>query len=270
MAIQTFTSGQVLTAAQQNALQTNDYNWTITPKTASYSLVAADKGTIITMTNASATTITANTSTLATGDLVKIVNLGAGACTLTSGTCTISSASSLLLRQYASGSLWFTSTNTAIFIADQSTPETAIFNETQSASTNGGSITAATWTKRTLNTSVINTISGCSIASSVITLGAGTYLINAQIPGDQLDNFKARLQNTTDASTTLFSQNAYTISSAGYATVNALIMGTFTITAAKNFEIQMYSQVTSGATGLGRGVAAYTSLFTQVQLTRLS
>lgn len=270
MAIQTFTSGQVLTAAQQNALQTNDYNWSITPKTASYSLVAADKGTIITMTSASATTITANTSTLATGDLVKIVNLGAGACTLTSGTCTISSASSLLLRQYASGSLWFTSTNTAIFIADQSTPETAIFNETQAAGTNGGTIAAATWTKRTLNTSVVNTISGCSIASSVITLGAGTYLINAQPNAEQCDTWKARLQNTTDATTTLFSQNAYSLSSSGYASTVANIMGTFTITTAKNFEVQQYVQTAPGATGLGRGSAAYTSLYTQIQITRLA
>jgi hypothetical protein len=161
--------------------------------------------------------------------------------------------------QYYDGSSW-TSLGTTF----------AIFNETQAASTNGGSITAATWTKRTLNTTQINQISGCSIASSVITLGAGTYSINAQTPGDQLDNFKARLQNTSDSTTTLFSQNAYTISSAGYATVNALIMGVFTITSAKNFELQMYSQVTSGATGLGRGVAAYTSLFSQIQIQRLA
>ena len=146
----------------------------------------------------------------------------------------------------------------------------AIFNETQAANTNGGSITAATWTKRTLNTTQYNTISGCSIASSVITLGAGTYLVNAQAPGDALDNFKARLQNTSDSTTTLFSQNAYTISSAGYATVNALIMGVFTITSAKNFELQMYSQTTVGATALGRGVAAYTSLFSQIQIERLA
>jgi hypothetical protein len=270
MAIQTFTSGQVLTAAQQNALQTNDYNWTVSAKVASYSLVAGDKGTIITMTNAAATTITANTTTLATGDIVKIMNLGAGACTLTSGTCTISSAGSLVLGQYASGSLWFTSTNTAIFIRDASQPQVAIFNETQAAGTNGGIISAATWTKRTLNTTQTNTISGCSIAASVITLGPGTYSINAQPNQECGDSWKARLQNTTDATTTLFSQNAYSISSSAYAATIAPIMGTFTITAQKNFEIQQYAQTVTGATGLGRGVAAYTSLFTQVEITRFA
>ena len=43
MAKQTFTTGQVLTAAQVNSLQTNDFNQTVSAKTASYVLVAADK-----------------------------------------------------------------------------------------------------------------------------------------------------------------------------------------------------------------------------------
>ena len=146
----------------------------------------------------------------------------------------------------------------------------AIFNETQAAGTNGGSITGATWTKRTLNTTQVNTLTGCSIASSVITLAAGTYLVNAQVNGDQLGLFKARLQNTTDSTTTLLSQNAYSYDTAGYATTVAGIIGAFTITGTKNFELQQYSQVNSGATGLGRGSAAYTSLFTQVQITRIA
>jgi hypothetical protein len=45
MAIQDFVAGQVLTAAQMDALQANDYNQTVSNKTASYTLVAADKGT---------------------------------------------------------------------------------------------------------------------------------------------------------------------------------------------------------------------------------
>ena len=55
MAIQDFVAGQVLTAAQMDSLQANDYNWTVSNKTASYTLVAADKGTRIVMSNAGAT-----------------------------------------------------------------------------------------------------------------------------------------------------------------------------------------------------------------------
>jgi hypothetical protein len=61
MALTTFTLGQVLTAAQLNAVQANDYNQTVSTKTASYTLVAADKGTRVVMNAAGATTITVNT-----------------------------------------------------------------------------------------------------------------------------------------------------------------------------------------------------------------
>lgn len=117
MAIQTFTAGQVLTAAQQNALQANDYNWTVSNKTASYTLVAADKGTRIVMSNASATTITVNTGLFNAGDTLFIQNIGAGTCTITAGTATVTTASSLALAQWGGGTLYFTSASAAIFFS---------------------------------------------------------------------------------------------------------------------------------------------------------
>jgi hypothetical protein len=96
-------------------LQTNDYNQTVSAKTASYVLVAADKGTRITMSNAGATTITVNTSLFAAGDTLFITNIGAGACTITAGTATVSTASSLVLAQYDSGTLYFTSAGVSIW-----------------------------------------------------------------------------------------------------------------------------------------------------------
>ena len=118
MAIQTFTAAQVLTAAQMNALQANDYNQTVSAKVASYTLVAADKGTRITMSNASATTITVNTSLFAAGDSLRIQNIGAGACTITAGTATVTSAGPLALIQWAGGQLFFTSASAAIWFPD--------------------------------------------------------------------------------------------------------------------------------------------------------
>ena len=75
MAKQSFVTGQVLTAQQVNDLQTNDFNQTVSAKTASYTLVAADKGTRITMNSTSATTITVNTGLFAAGDTLFIQNL---------------------------------------------------------------------------------------------------------------------------------------------------------------------------------------------------
>jgi hypothetical protein len=119
MAIQDFVSAQILTAAQMDALQANDYNQTVSNKIASYTLVAADKGTRIAMNSASATTITVNTSLFSAGDTLFIQNIGAGTCTITAGTATVSTASSLALAQFGGGTLYFTSAGVAIFFSQQ-------------------------------------------------------------------------------------------------------------------------------------------------------
>ena len=117
MAIQTFVADTILTAAQMNALQGNDYNQTVSTKTASYTLVAADKGTRVVMNNASATTITVNTSLFSAGDTLFLQNIGAGTCTVTAGTATVSTSGSLALAQYGGGTLYFTSAGVAIFFS---------------------------------------------------------------------------------------------------------------------------------------------------------
>jgi len=116
MAKQTFTTGQVLTAAQMTSLQqTAMLGGAASAKVASYTLVAADAGTAISMSNASATTITVNTGLFAAGDTVFIQNIGAGACTVTAGTATVATAGSLILPQNDGGILYFTSTGAATF-----------------------------------------------------------------------------------------------------------------------------------------------------------
>jgi hypothetical protein len=115
MAIQSFSVGQVLTAAQVNALQANDYNQTVSNKTGSYTLVAADKGTRIAMSSTSATTITVNSSLFSAGDTLFIQNLNSGVCTITAGTATVTTSASLALAQWEGGTLYFTSASAAIF-----------------------------------------------------------------------------------------------------------------------------------------------------------
>lgn len=115
MAKQTFTASQVLTAAQMNSLQANDYNWTVDTKTDNYTLVAGDAGKRIVMNAATAKTITVNTSVFTAGDVVWIHNINTGTCTVTAGTATVNSAGSLALGQWGGGALYFTSASTAIF-----------------------------------------------------------------------------------------------------------------------------------------------------------
>ena len=118
MAKQTFTTGQVLTAAQVNSLQANDFNQTVSVKTANYTLVAADKGTRIEFNTSGSVTCTVNSGLFDAGDTLVIQNRGAGTATITAGTATVNTSASLALTQYSSGTLYFISNSAALFFGD--------------------------------------------------------------------------------------------------------------------------------------------------------
>ena len=140
MAIQTFTSGQVLTAAQVNALQTNDFNQTVSTKTANYTLVAADKGTRVVMNVSSASTVTVNTSLFSAGDSLVIQNIASNASVVTAGTATVSTAGSLSIPQFGSGTLYFTSASAAIFFPSAGPPASSALTLISSQSISGTSV----------------------------------------------------------------------------------------------------------------------------------
>jgi len=116
MAKQSFSVGQVLTANQMLSLQqTAMLGGSATAKTASYTLVAADAGTVVSVNSTSATTITVNTGLFSAGDTVTIQNWGSGLVTITAGTATVNTAGSLIVPQYDGGVLYFTSASEAIY-----------------------------------------------------------------------------------------------------------------------------------------------------------
>ena len=158
MAIQDFTAGQVLTAAQMDSLQANDYNQTVSTKTADYVLVAADKGTRVVMNAAGATTITVDDSLFTAGDTLQLQNIGAGVCTVTAGTATVSSAGPLAIPQYGSGTLFFSSAGVAIYFP---------------SAINVSSITAATTQTNSTQTTTSTSYADLSTVTSV-TLTTGT------------------------------------------------------------------------------------------------
>jgi hypothetical protein len=198
MAKQTFTTGQVLTAAQMTSLQqTAMLGGAASAKTASYTLVAADAGTAISMSNAGATTITVNTGLFEAGDTVHITNLGAGVCTITAGTATVNSSASLALAQYESGFLDFTTTSASIFVK-------------------GAGAAAASGSMTLLSTT---TLSG---TSTTVTVAANSYKrLIAEVQGiDAAANHNPFVQINSITSS-VYAEGAFGVIAGGYTPAGA-------------------------------------------------
>jgi hypothetical protein len=145
----------------------------------------------------------------------------------------------------------------------------AIFNETQASATAGGTSVATTYTKRTLNTTVINNI-GATLTSSVIALVAGTYRVFAMSPFFNPTAVSIRLRNTTDSTTTIAGVNNYSGPTSG-AGCYAQLDGTFTITGTKNFEVQYFCNNGVATNGLGVNLssAGVSEIYTQITIVKV-
>jgi hypothetical protein len=146
----------------------------------------------------------------------------------------------------------------------------AIFNETQSGGTQGGTATAGAFDKRTLNTTVLNNIGGCSIASSVVTLAtAGTYYLSGKTPGYNTNQTQARLRNTT-AGTTIINGAQFFASNSAQGNGFSIVEGYITITASTNIELQMRVATTNATQGLGVASGFDESLYSSLLIQRIA
>lgn len=136
----------------------------------------------------------------------------------------------------------------------------------KTSGTNGGSFTSGSWQTRDLNTVVTNEISGASLASNQITLGAGTYYIEAFAPANSVLRHKAKLYDTTNTADVLFgisSYNDYASSdkNQGYSVVS----GRFTLSGSVALEIQHRCEATD-STGYGVASSFGTEIYTDVKI----
>lgn len=111
----TFTSGQVLTAAEQNVLATAIV--AINAQTGTtYTAVASDVGKLITLSNAAAIALTIPPSVFAVGDQINIMQGtgGSGVVTISGGSVTLNSNGAKLKTagQYAVATILCTASNT--------------------------------------------------------------------------------------------------------------------------------------------------------------
>jgi hypothetical protein len=159
--------------------------------------------------------------------------------------------------------------NLVFAAANPTAPATAIFNETQASGTAGGAAVTGSFQKRVLNTTVVNNITGCSIASSVITLPAGTFVITANSPHFVPQFAKIILRNTTASTNAIIGMSCY--SNVGDAVTVALLTGTVTTTAATTFELQY--QVTGSTVGQSLGVQSsfgVSEIYATIQITMVA
>lgn len=144
----------------------------------------------------------------------------------------------------------------------------AIFNETQASGTEGGTFTSGSFVKRTLNTTLVNNITGCSIASSVITLPAGTYYFTGRAPAFNVLGHQLRVQNTTAATTAQLGTTMYVSNNN---TGIALVEGVVTITGNTNFELQHRCSSTVATNGLGAAQSfGVGEIYSQLQIRRIA
>ena len=129
----------------------------------------------------------------------------------------------------------------------------AIICDQKSQNTHGGTATFGAWRTRDLNTEIADPDDIVSIASNQFTLGAGTYLIEAQAPGYRVHYNQLRLYNATTSSSVQTGISMYTDPS-----YNTYVIGTVaarvTITGNTTFEIQ--HQVYQTIASYGFGIAA--------------
>ena len=166
--------------------------------------------------------------------------------------------------QYYDGAAWAT-------VGPASSNQVAVFNETQSSGTNGGTFTSGSYVKRTLNTTVVNQITSCTLTSSVISLPAGTYLVYATAPAIEVNNHQTRLRNTTDSTDIQFGSTEFNGATVNIAQTRSEIQTVFTLTATKNIELQHQCQNTRSTYGLGESAAfGNNEIYSQITITKIA
>ena len=126
-------------------------------------------------------------------------------------------------------------------------PSVAILSYDLASGGTDAAAVAGAWTTRALNTTVTDLDSITSLSSNQFTLQAGTYLIDAfstfySAGGTQM-SFKVRLRNITDSTTGIVGATCRLHLASGTSGMGFCpLKGLLTISGAKTFQLQYYSQ----------------------------
>ena len=111
----------------------------------------------------------------------------------------------------------------------------------EASSVSGGGNTAGTNNQRTLNSTVVNQISGASVSSSNVTLPSGTYLIHATGSCFRIARHFLRWYNSSDSTYVLSGQSVFADGNNEVQNL-ATLWGRFTISAEKTFQLRHFTE----------------------------
>jgi hypothetical protein len=146
-----------------------------------------------------------------------------------------------------------------------------IARDQKTVGTSGGAPGANT-VVRTLNTVLVNTISGASLTASRPTLPAGTFKITATAPVYEGGQSKAYIYNYTDSAHEL-SGSSVTVVNGTQVSVTSVVMGIVTLASAKELELKQYFTILPGGTsvlGLATNNAASSvEVYAQIEIEQI-
>jgi hypothetical protein len=154
----------------------------------------------------------------------------------------------------------------SIQISSATSPPDLLVVDEKASGVGGGTCTSGSFMTRTLNTVRFNNIGGASLASSQLTLPAGTYQIRASAPAYYTGRHQALLYDVTNAVNLVIGTGAISNNAAGGDQGLSFIEGSITLSGTTVLEIRHRCLTTSATTGFGVGAGfgvaeVYTQLY---------
>ena len=137
----------------------------------------------------------------------------------------------------------------------------------KTSGTDAGTFTSGAKRTRTLNTIVVDTGGHATLAADRITLAAGTWRFAIRAPAHDCNGHQAFLENITDAATIAIGSTNYAVNGTGIMN-DATVRGRFTISAAKDLEVQHRCATTQTTTGFGKSASFGTEVYAEIELWR--
>jgi hypothetical protein len=145
----------------------------------------------------------------------------------------------------------------------------AIYEDRKSSGSGGGNSTSGSWIKRDLNTEVFDEGSIGALASDQVTLGAGTYKIEAMSIFRETELSQIRIRDVTN-STTLVLGMSHRVGGSANTAIACHAFGVFTLSGTAALELQ-YHVGNTKTDGLGLGVnTGELEVFSRVVITKLT